>query len=39
MAAETGRKGPSVGNEELLRTMLDYTVKSFYPQVKVEVYT
>ena len=33
MSAETGRKGPSVGDEELLRKMLDYAIKTFYPEV------
>lgn len=33
MSAETGRKGPSVGNEELLRKMLDYCIKTFYPEI------
>lgn len=32
-AAETGRKGPSEGNEALLRTMLDYTIETFYKQI------
>ncbi|KAL4219840.1 hypothetical protein ACF0H5_020251 [Mactra antiquata] len=33
MSAETGRKGPSEGNKELLITMLDYAIKTFYPQI------
>jgi hypothetical protein len=33
LSAETGRKGPSVGNEELLRQMLDYAIKTFYTEV------
>lgn len=33
MSADSGRKGPSVGNEELLRTMLDYAIKTFYPLI------
>lgn len=33
LSAETGRKGPSVGNEELLRTLLDYAIKTFYREI------
>ncbi|XP_060580339.1 protein adenylyltransferase SelO, mitochondrial-like [Ruditapes philippinarum] len=33
LSAETGRKGPSVGNEELLRQMLDYAIKTFYTEI------
>lgn len=29
----TGREGPSVGRTDILATMLDYTVKMFYPEV------
>ena len=31
--SETGRTGPSVGRNDLLTQMLDYTVKTFYPEV------
>ncbi|XP_041372040.1 protein adenylyltransferase SelO, mitochondrial-like [Gigantopelta aegis] len=30
---DSGRKGPSEGNTALLRQLLDYTVKTFYPQI------
>lgn len=30
---ETARTGPSVGRKDILITMLDYTVKNFYPEV------
>ncbi|KAH3825976.1 hypothetical protein DPMN_127865 [Dreissena polymorpha] len=32
-SADTGRKGPSEGNEQLLRQMLDYCIKNFYPEI------
>ena len=31
---ETGRKGPSHGNTELLKVLLEYVVKVFYPKVR-----
>ncbi|XP_048731129.2 protein adenylyltransferase SelO, mitochondrial-like [Ostrea edulis] len=31
--SETGRKGPSVGRNEILTQMLDYTVQTFYPEI------
>ncbi|KAK3106186.1 hypothetical protein FSP39_014502 [Pinctada imbricata] len=30
---ETGRKGPSVGRQDILVTMLDYTIKNLYPEI------
>ncbi len=30
---ETGRKGPSTGNNELRKQLLEYVIKVFYPQV------
>ncbi|XP_005102618.1 protein adenylyltransferase SelO, mitochondrial [Aplysia californica] len=33
MDSETGRQGPSVGRKDILTTMLDYTVKNFYPEI------
>ena len=32
---ETGRKGPSHGNSELLKTLLEYVIKVFYPEVGI----
>ena len=32
---ETGRKGPSHGNTELLKTLLEYVIKVFYPEVGI----
>jgi hypothetical protein len=29
----TGRAGPSVGRKDILLQLLDYTVKTFYPEV------
>ncbi|XP_070558008.1 protein adenylyltransferase SelO, mitochondrial-like [Ptychodera flava] len=29
----TGRRGPSVGRKDILRQMLDYSVKTFFPQI------
>lgn len=29
----TGRRGPSVGREEIKKTLLDYVIKSYYPEV------
>jgi hypothetical protein len=31
----TGRKGPSVGRNDILKTLLNYVISTFYPQVKV----
>ncbi|XP_062605650.1 protein adenylyltransferase SelO, mitochondrial-like [Saccostrea cucullata] len=31
--SETGRKGPSVGRNDILTQMLDYTVQTFYPEL------
>ncbi|XP_052806192.1 protein adenylyltransferase SelO, mitochondrial-like [Mya arenaria] len=33
LSADTGRKGPSEGNMELLKTMLDYCIQTFYPEI------
>ena len=33
--AMTGRKGPSVGNKELLHKMLQYAISSFFPEVSI----
>ena len=30
----TNRSGPSAGNKELLIQLLDYSIKSFYPEVR-----
>eukprot|EP01087_Luapelamoeba_hula_P011200 TRINITY_DN3014_c0_g1_i1.p1 TRINITY_DN3014_c0_g1~~TRINITY_DN3014_c0_g1_i1.p1 ORF type:complete len:763 (+),score=176.43 TRINITY_DN3014_c0_g1_i1:37-2325(+) len=30
---QTGRKGPSAGNIELLITLLNYTIETFYPEI------
>lgn len=30
----TGRKGPSVGRNDILKTMLNYVVSTFYPEVR-----
>jgi uncharacterized protein YdiU (UPF0061 family) len=30
---DTGRRGPSVGRLDILHTMLDYTISTFYSQV------
>lgn len=32
----TGRQGPSIGRKDILDTMLDYTIKTFYPKVYEE---
>ena len=32
---ETGRNGPSEGNNEILQTLLDYTIETFYSHVSV----
>jgi hypothetical protein len=29
----TGRKGPSVGRIDILKTLLNYVISTFYPQV------
>ena len=29
----TGRKGPSVGRVDILKTLLNYVISTFYPQV------
>ena len=31
----TGRRGPSAGQKEILIQLLDYVIKTFYPQVGV----
>ena len=31
----TGRKGPSVDRTDILGQLLDYTVKTFFPQVTI----
>eukprot|EP00002_Diphylleia_rotans_P026629 TRINITY_DN5319_c0_g1_i2.p1 TRINITY_DN5319_c0_g1~~TRINITY_DN5319_c0_g1_i2.p1 ORF type:complete len:540 (+),score=111.77 TRINITY_DN5319_c0_g1_i2:173-1792(+) len=31
---ETGREGPSAGNVDLLRKLVDYTITNFYPEIK-----
>lgn len=31
--SQTGREGPSVRRKDILDKLLDYTVKTFYPQV------
>ncbi|XP_034336924.2 protein adenylyltransferase SelO, mitochondrial [Magallana gigas] len=31
--SETGRTGPSVGRNDILKQMLDYTVQTFYPEI------
>lgn len=33
--SETGRTGPSVGRNDILKQMLDYTVQTFYPEVDI----
>ena len=33
----TGRKGPSAGRWDVLKTLLDYTVETFYPEVRTVV--
>ena len=30
----TGRKGPSVGRMDILKTLLNYVIATFYPEVK-----
>lgn len=37
MSAETGRKGPSVGRNDILTQMLDYSIKTFYEEVSQRV--
>ena len=32
---ETGRKGPSFGRVDILRTLTDYCIRTFYPEVFV----
>lgn len=34
----TGRKGPSVGRTDILVQLLDYTVKTFFPQVIILIH-
>jgi len=29
----TGRKGPSVGRVDILKTLINYVISTFYPQV------
>jgi hypothetical protein len=33
----TGRKGPSVGRIDILKTLLNYVISTFYPEVKLYV--
>ena len=30
----TGRSGPSVGRDDILKQMLDYSLSTFYPHIK-----
>lgn len=31
----TGRRGPSVGRTDIMVQLLDYTVNTFFPEVKI----
>ena len=33
----TGRKGPSLGRNDILKTLLNYVVSTFYPEVELFV--
>ena len=35
MSADTGRQGPSVGRNDILIQMLDYTIQTFYREVSL----
>ena len=34
----TGRRGPSIGRNDILKTLLNYVVSTFYPEVELFVY-
>ena len=34
----TGRKGPSVGRNDILKTLLEYVISTFYPEVSIEIF-
>ncbi len=33
----TGRKGPSVGRNDILKTLLNYVISTFYSEVKLYI--
>ena len=37
MDMESGRSGPSPGNDELLKQLLEYVIKVFYPEVNIKI--
>lgn len=34
----TGRKGPSVGRNDILKTLLEYVISTFYPEVDTKLF-